>query len=198
MMLFCGTCHTAYVVAGDPKEVSSLLDLPEWSESFPCVTPHCRGRLRKVKAQYREAVGQTRTVPLHSFFRAINGFGLGVGEAASIDSVRSALRGKTITRVTGYNVGSPERTIIQTMTLSDGTMLHFDASAKGACIYFIEKEGNDHGQCGSDKDAAPGTDTYRAEDGRDAEITASERPSNGNNENNAETGAHLPGMPQAG
>jgi hypothetical protein len=139
MMFLCATCRQAYVISGNAEDIRSLLESPEWQGTFPCVTPHCRGQLKRVKKKFRHLVKGAHSVPLNSFYRAINGFGLYEGNPSSLKDTIKALVGSKVVSVKGFDVGQPERTIIKEIGLEDGTKLHLDSSSRGACVYFIEK-----------------------------------------------------------
>jgi len=135
MWFACTTCRQAYLVGGNPEEIRYLLQ----AQSYPCITPQCVGTLCKVG--YVPTDSERSEIPLKNFYRAIHGFGTGLGEPASIECVRELLLNNKITRVVGSNVGQPERTIIECLWLEDGTRLHFASSTKGACIYNVEPKG---------------------------------------------------------
>jgi hypothetical protein len=79
-------------------------------------------------------------VPLRSFFRAIHGFGLSHGAPASYKRAVELLTAKKIVEVKGEPIGKPERVILRELVLEDGTRLHFEASTRGACLYYIEEK----------------------------------------------------------
>ena len=135
-ILICHICRCAYQVGGDVEEIKRLLDLPEWQASIPCITPLCQGRMVKVP---NTPMGYLPTeIPVHNFYRAALGFGTGSGAPASLEKVREALTSQRVVEVQADAAGQPERTIIRQLVLEDGTRLHFDASSKGACVYYIE------------------------------------------------------------
>jgi len=178
-MFACQSCKQVYVISGDAKEISSLLH----QSSYPCVTPHCRGRLFRVKKKFHHLVEGTHSVPIKSFYRAVNGFGLYEGDPASYADVQKILVGSKVASVKGYDVGQPERTIIQEITLEDGTTLHLDSSVRGACIYFIEK-GTPSCLEVFDRERAEDVDGFSGEDreeaGRAPEAEDGDSPGDGN------------------
>jgi hypothetical protein len=124
-------------VGGPPEEVDSLL---EGETSFPCVTPLCGGRL--FKTNIAACVDRSvKAVTLREFFRGIHGFGTGRDGGTTIERARALLKSKPIADVVGFSVGDPARVIVQQIILKDGTRLHFDTSAKGACLYYVEEPG---------------------------------------------------------
>ena len=142
MMFFCAACHRVYLVAGQADELRSLIGE---ADTFPCITPQCGGMLRKVGAEFgrrtQKAGLKSETVPAVAFFRAINGFGLSTGDPASVEEVRKLLLNHRVARVLLEEVGQPERTIVNKLWLDNGVCLHFGSSAKGACVYYIERPG---------------------------------------------------------
>jgi hypothetical protein len=138
--LGCNACSTIYQIGGDLQEVKYLLGtmLPD-SETFPCITPLCSGRL--VPASVWHSEQPVIEVPIQSFYRAINGFGVGKGSAASLKEAVRLLTTKKIVSVVGESAGQPERVILRQLVLEDGTKLHFDTSSLGACLYYIETKG---------------------------------------------------------
>lgn len=136
MVFRCAICNNAYVVSGLKEETTRLL---ECKEEFSCITPFCSGLLKRVN--WPLVGDKVTTLPLNQFFRAVNGFGLAKGDPASASKVRDLLVTKRISSVVVEPVGDPERTIIKYVVLEDGTRLHFTASSKGACVYYVEEQG---------------------------------------------------------
>jgi len=134
----CPTCRNAVQIGGDADEIRNLL---RDEKSFKCVTPLCRGRmlpmgLADLKGQY-----EMSEMPVKSFFRAINGFGTGNGAPASRERLTELLLSQRVVDVVAYPIGQPERVIVREMTLESGIRLHFESSARGACVYYIEEPG---------------------------------------------------------
>lgn len=135
--VMCKGCKKVYHVIGDPVEIKYLLDSSEWGGSYPCITPLCRSRMEpcKLTLPCNEVVG------IKDFYRAIYGFGRANHAPATFTRSKELLTTKKIVSVVGGPVGSPERTLIRELVLEDGTRLHFDSSALGACLYYIEEHG---------------------------------------------------------
>lgn len=133
----CQQCRSAWQVGGDPKEVNQVMTMIE--DRPPCITPLCLGRLEKIEAIPWGFKGYE--IPLPSFFRAINGFGSPEGRAATVKEFTELLKTRKVVEVRADPTGQPERVILKRIVLDDGTRLHFDASSKGACCYYIEKSG---------------------------------------------------------
>lgn len=145
MITYCFLCQMAYQVTGESREVEMLLDAPEWEESFPCATPRCHGRTARVSMEWlgvnTARVKKIEAISLHTYYRAINGFGRPDINLANLPAVKSELVTKKISIVDGYSTGNPPHTILKKLVMEDGTMLHFAASAHGACIYAIDQPG---------------------------------------------------------
>ena len=140
-VLFCLTCRRAYQVIGELQEVKHLLDQPQWERGFPCVTPLCRGMLTKMYKEHREGVlglHELVDVPIKNFYRAIHGFGLGEGDAASVSTIRELLLKERVVDIVADAVGSSERVILKELVLSSGTRIHLGSSHLGACVYYVE------------------------------------------------------------
>ena len=133
---FCSSCGRGYNVCGERDEGSRLLSGCE--SGVPCITPLCRGRLQNTVPQSHAGV-RFEVVSLHDFYRAFKGFGISSTAPASLERATKLLLGRRVVAVEGEPIGAPERSIIHCMTLDDGTRLHFDTSAKGACLYYIEE-----------------------------------------------------------
>ena len=131
----CNTCHQTYQVGGDVQEIQNLLT----EDNYPCITAGCPGRLSVVGLHYYSRSCQE--TPLSTFYRAIYGFGSAKGEAASLARFVRLLKTKRIVSIDAEPVGQPERVIVRKLVLEDGTRLHFEASSKGACCYYIEEAG---------------------------------------------------------
>jgi hypothetical protein len=178
----CVTCKTVYRVGSvELEELESVWSAVEPSHPS-CPTPLCRGKLQRVRkaatsAQLMEAGYEMKEIPFHAFYRAVHGFGGPKGEAASLDKFTHLIKTKKIVGVSAHPVGQPERVILKRLILEDGTILHFDTSARGACCYYIEEPGpsclevvDNELRSGS---AAEGSDTNREEAGRAAEDSSS-------------------------
>jgi hypothetical protein len=134
----CHTCKNVVQIGGDPLEVSDLLGI---SESFACVTPLCRGRMTPVIPSQIPMNYVRSEIPIRGFYRAIYGFGSGVGDPASLKRLRELLLTQRVVDLRAEPVGQPERVILRELVLENGTRLHFETSARGACVYYIEEPG---------------------------------------------------------
>ena len=141
--VYCDICMAYYVVGGQREEIEQLLNLPEWKESFPCITPLCGGRLIRAKGLAGRPVThyQGGEIPVRNFYRAALGFGTGLGAPASLERLRKILLEQNIVQVVAEPVGQPERVILKCLVMDNGTRLHLDASSRGACVYYIEEPG---------------------------------------------------------
>ena len=128
-------CRRSYQVAGELEEVKSLL---QDVASCPCITNFCSGTMNRIKAPAGLPIQE---VPLGSFFRAINGFGLSSGAPASAARFVEIIKTKKLVNALVEPVGQPERVIVKQLICEDGTRLHFETSARGACCFFIEEPG---------------------------------------------------------
>lgn len=136
----CAVCSTSYQVGGvDPGEMESLLSVLE-SEGGPrCPTPLCRGRLRRTTGHLQGF--ESKEIPFTTFYRSVHGFGSPDGEAATLEKFSRLLKTKRVVEIHAQPIGQPERVILKRLVLDDGTRLHFDASSRGACCYYIESPG---------------------------------------------------------
>lgn len=131
----CKTCSCAFQVGGHHDEVQSLLS----ENMYPCVSSGCQGVMHKVG---NVPMGtHMKEIPLTAFYRAIHGFGTPDGEAAQLEHFVRLLKTRKIVQVLAEKAGQPERVILKTIVLDNGVRLHFDASSKGACCYYIENPG---------------------------------------------------------
>ena len=167
----CPVCHHLYQVSGPIEELKSLLNE---ETAFPCITNFCEGRMHHARGPVE---GFRRVeVPLSSFFRAINGFGLSSGAPASAKKFMDIVTKKKIVDAVVEPVGQPERVILRKLIVEDGTRFHFDTSARGACCFFIEEVGPsclevfDAEPAGNVEAADRVSDTDREETGRAPEI----------------------------
>lgn len=159
MMIFvkCHQCAHSWFVQGEPTDVNMLLSTPEWVESFPCPTPLCSGRaMRAGGLAEAKAHGGAEPITLEAFYRGI----MGLGNGAPTDSVRKLLFESKVVAMDA----SPKngRTIIKSLTFTDGTKMHFGISQAGACIYNIEEVKSEIHTDG----AVEGSDSDREETGR--------------------------------
>ena len=169
---FCQQCRHAWQLLGEREEVASMMKLMD-SEAltFPCITPLCESRL----SQLTFVPPHTTLIelPVRAFYRAIHGFGTGEGDPASLKEFVDLITGGTIVTVKAIPIGQPERVILHQLVLEDGTRLHFDSSARGACCFYIEKPSKScvevvEDELHSDLDAASvqSLDPHREEAGR--------------------------------
>jgi len=133
----CHTCRHAVQVGGDELEIASLLNE---ATSFPCITPLCRGRMQAV-APAKIPGYPVLDIPVRNFFRAVHGFGLGIGDPASLKRLRELLLSQRVVDLRAEPIGQPERVILRELILESGVRLHFETSAHGACVYYIEEPG---------------------------------------------------------
>jgi hypothetical protein len=176
----CIACKTSYQVVGSIEEMKNLWSIIEAGGVPSCPTPLCQGKLMRVQGHVKEF--HQREIPLPTFFRGIHGFGSPDGEAASVKKFRELMTSGKIVEVHAEPVGQPERVILKRIVLEDGTRLHFDSSARGACCYYIEQPGpscvevveNELSNVGSAEAASEGSNTDREETGRASENANSE------------------------
>lgn len=134
----CHTCLQGHQIGGDLQEVQSLLGS---EKSFSCITPLCGGSMLSVTAADIPDGCEISTMTVRDFFRAIHGFGRGKGSPASFDRAKELLLSKRVVQMKGFPIGDPERVILRELILEGGTRLHFETSARGACLYYIEERG---------------------------------------------------------
>jgi len=134
----CHTCKHVVQVGGDPEEVATLLGS---KDSYPCITPLCRGRMQGIAMTKAPQGYVVEEVPVRGFFRAIHGFGPGTGDPASLKRLKELLLTQRVVDLSAESVGQPERVILRELVLENGTRLHFETSARGACVYYIEEPG---------------------------------------------------------
>lgn len=133
MIFRCSVCEVAYHVIGPIEQLNALVT----QSGYPCFVSSCPGYLQRQTSGLRRAIA----IDVSAFFRAVNGFGFAAGSPASLESVEKLLLEKRVIQVFARDVGDPERTIIDRLVLDGGIKLHFAASAKGACIYYVEERG---------------------------------------------------------
>jgi hypothetical protein len=92
-------------------------------------------------AQLPSGLFRQEELPVANFFRAALGFCAPDGKAASLATFKYLLTSKKVSKVEAYSTGTPERVILKSLELEDGTRLHFETSAKGACCFYIENAG---------------------------------------------------------
>ena len=144
MWTYCSDCgHLVEVVLREGE--AQLFRLTEWLESFPCIRPGCKGR-SQVRTLSQVQHLQSRGVPIVqlpavAYYRALFGFGAGVGSSAPLDLVSSLLTTRRIVEVHGEDVGQPVRSVIHKLVLDCGTVLHMASSRLGAGVFYVEPPG---------------------------------------------------------
>ena len=142
MFVRCQKCSEAFSIIGDQQELL-VLNEDKWRVNFPCVIPLCGGRADRI--DILEA-GGARPIPLAAFYRAVQGNGW-VGEHGPAEPPRlmELLQRKRIVDMAAFPIGDPVRTIIRSLTLEDGTIIHFESSNQGACVFFVEEPISERG-----------------------------------------------------
>ena len=126
----CLDCHRWLGVPADERQKSLLL-----RKVNKCPTIMCRGDL-----EYREFLDGKRRVQVvsfESFFRSVS-LGLPINAKAPKEECEELFLGDEISSVELRELGSPPRTIVKKITFRTGNVMHFDASAEGACVIHLE------------------------------------------------------------
>jgi len=132
----CDSCRVQVQIGGEPAEIDGLL---KQERVLSCITPFCSAVM---KASDHLVLGyHTVEMPFTNFFRAIHGFGSGAGVPAAFKRAEELLLTQKIIQVVGEPVGQPERVLLRQLVLESGIRLHFESSARGACLYYIEEPG---------------------------------------------------------
>lgn len=143
----CTTCRIVYQVGSvSLEELDSAWRMLDVSDNPQCPTPLCQGKLKRIEdrvdsAKLKSLGYRLEEIPFQAFYRAIYGFGGPKGEAATVERFTHLVKTKKIVDVSAHATGQPERVILKRLILEDGTILHFDTSARGACCYYIEEPG---------------------------------------------------------
>jgi hypothetical protein len=84
-----------------------------------------------------------RNMPARSFYRAIHGFGPAPEQVdpASLKRLKEILFNQKVVDLRAEEIGQPNRVILRELVMDSGTRIHFETSAKGACVYYIEEPG---------------------------------------------------------
>jgi len=136
MIVSCQTCGKAYRMTSLKKEEFQILDRDEWRINFPCITPLCNGRMVRHR---KPPESGAEDIPLSVFYRSLMGFGHPSDkDTATLENVMRNFLTKNVVEVKAEETGDPKRVILENLTLEDGTKMHFAASSKGACLYYVE------------------------------------------------------------
>ena len=91
-VVYCTVCHVAYQIGGDFDEIKNLIG---GKDNFPCITPLCQGRMKSwTSLGTLPSNCKVVEIPVRNFFRAIHGFGMSDGAAASFERARELLSTK--------------------------------------------------------------------------------------------------------
>jgi hypothetical protein len=127
----CKKCRCAFVVSGSDENLKLL------QPSMRCPNAmSCEGKIRvyaTTNMDFKEAI---RISALH-LYQASMGAGLPKEKKCSPQEVKKLLVGSTIAEVELQNCPDPKRSIILSLTLNNGKVLHFASSTKGATIFKI-------------------------------------------------------------
>lgn len=140
IILPCLSCNFGLRVLGEPREVDVLVGQQSefWPDKYAC--PKCGASVTGISEAEAEQrvlmLMQLVTVTPQEALIALHGAGLPDERIASIEVLKELLEPLGI-RFSGRQVQGAPRVLLDSLTLPDGTTLHFGSSALGAAVFRI-------------------------------------------------------------
>ena len=127
----CMECRHDFVVIGDDELLRKCVSIHP--ECPTCEAPLVLGKSSSARNH------STTELDVHSFWNAINGFGLPDEVVAGAEAVEALLLAHRVTAADLINTKSG-RVEVRSLTLANGVKMHFAASGEGAVIFKSTKE----------------------------------------------------------
>jgi DNA-directed RNA polymerase subunit RPC12/RpoP len=134
----CAKCDRSYFVKlGDPDK--NLL-----GKSMRCPNyVRCGGKI--VHRKWTDKIGEIRNyrwTAAKELYQASSGLGFSNERNCSQESLRKLLHGTRIINTEMQDTGDPKKSILMSLTLENGKIVHLSSSVKGAIIYKVTEISN--------------------------------------------------------
>lgn len=127
----CKKCKSAYLVSGLDADVHLL------QKQMRCPNSEvCGGKIR-IYASSKIRVTSTQRVSAVHLYQACMGAGLPHEKRCSPDDLKKLLLGSIVVSAQLESCPDPKRSLIMSLTLNNGKILHFASSTKGATIFKV-------------------------------------------------------------
>lgn len=129
----CTKCKIAYAVSATDSNVLLL------NKEMRCPEYSCGGKLKQTVHKVGKR-GHERVYTLIGaleLYQAVMGIGLPEERKCSPKNVRKMMLGSSILDVSVEAAPDPQRSIITSLTLNNGKVLHFTISVRGATIFKV-------------------------------------------------------------
>jgi hypothetical protein len=135
---FCSKCKNSFLVKGDDAEVHLL------NKQMRCPNFHtCDGKIRQRvihKNLPSGVVDKARWIKALHLYQASLGIGFPEERKCSPKHLTQLLVGSRIKTVNLDNAPDPKKSIILSISLDNGKVVHIGTSTKGAIIYKVTEE----------------------------------------------------------
>lgn len=140
MYMICGCLKFCVHVMGAPEEIQSLLTGPD-SPHKDANCPLCGGELTKAEfiddSLLSRVTTELRELTPKEAHLALEGLGFPEERSCGIDSVSSVLLQGTISGMDAREIRGTGRTVLDSVTLHDGTTIFLASSGWGPLVYRI-------------------------------------------------------------
>ena len=142
----CSKCPAGYLVHGTLFKIQELLVAnPMWREKNKGC-PLCGEVLLLGTPKLREPHRKWRRIEVEEFFKALCGFGLPEELDCTPKAVAALIQVNPIIGI-DMAAASSERTVVYSINLSNGMLLHLASSPEGPCIYKITRTQHGNRDC---------------------------------------------------
>lgn len=135
----CPKCKTSFLVRMDDPDKHLL------KKSMRCpnfVT--CEGRINhRIFTTSTSIIQNARWVTAIELFQAAAGIGLPEERQCSVTDVRKTMLGARISAVHLEKAPDPKKSLLLSLTLDNGKVIHVSSSTKGAIVYKVTEVGHD-------------------------------------------------------
>lgn len=135
MFIICNNCKTGLRVSGDANELQALAE----RESHEC--PNCRCACTVAPFVDNAVLQEKNVIPLtaQEAFLSLEGMGIPEERECAAEIVMSLLLKQSIKEVEAHTVPNTGRSVIESLTLDDGTTIYLGSSTHGALVYRIRR-----------------------------------------------------------
>lgn len=137
MKTVCNTCGLAIQVNGSDQRIKDLLSREIWGSMFPCPRCGVGQAIRDTELPLELEAAWVELTP-DEYFRALHGFGLPDEINCPPEVIQSLLLGNSVVGV-GVELAPKQRTVLNTLELSNGLTLHLGVSTNGPVVFKITR-----------------------------------------------------------
>lgn len=135
----CSKCkHSFFIKIDDPNKKRLL------KNSMRCPNyVRCKGRITHRSWSNATEIRKFRWTTALELYQASAGLGFSTERDCSPDTLKKLLHGHMIMATDIHDTGDPKKSIIMSLTLETGKVLHLASSTKGAVVYKVTEMSHD-------------------------------------------------------